>query len=118
VVLGIALGPTLLADLYVGAGPSQPFDLVLIVAVAALLIGTLWMIQAGGPWRLFRGPLVVCLDVGAVAAGALLPLGLDVAVALPLVSSLLMVVVLDGRRSEPPWPRAGRPVSSARCWPA
>jgi two-component system cell cycle sensor histidine kinase/response regulator CckA len=95
-VLAAAVAPALVGDLLIGAGPAQPFDFGMIIVVAAMLIGTLWMIQAGGPWRWFLGPLIVCLDVGAVAAGAFLPVGLDVAVALPLICSLLVVVVLDG----------------------
>ncbi len=66
-----------------------------LLAGGALLVA-LWTLHAGGPWLALVGPVVAVLDVGAVLCGALLPVGLDIAVILPLLSAVLLVAVLDG----------------------
>jgi PAS domain S-box-containing protein len=66
-----------------------------LLAGGALLVA-LWTLHAGGPWLALVAPVVAVLDLGAVLCGALLPVGLDIAVILPLLSAVLLVAVLEG----------------------
>lgn len=66
-----------------------------LLAGGAVLVA-LWTLHAGGPWLALVVPVVAVLDLGAVLCGALLPVGLDIAVILPLFSAVLLAAVLAG----------------------
>jgi two-component system, cell cycle sensor histidine kinase and response regulator CckA len=61
-------------------------------ALAALLV-----LAAGGPVRLVMLPVVALLDLTAVLAGALLPVGLDIAVIVPVLGAVILVAAFNGR---------------------
>jgi PAS domain S-box-containing protein len=62
-------------------------------AVAAALT-----VSVGGPWRLLLAPVVAMLDVSAIVCGAILPVGLDIAVILPFLGAVVLVAVFEGWR--------------------
>ena len=70
----------------------------LTLGASGALLVALWTLHAGGPWLALVAPVVIVLDLGAILCGALLPVGLDIAVILPLLSAVMLVAVLDGWR--------------------
>jgi PAS domain S-box-containing protein len=78
--------------------PSEDRNVLipLIAALGVALLVILWAIQHGGPWLGLVAPIAVILDLGAVLAGVLLPIGADAAVVMPFVGSILLVAVLKG----------------------
>ena len=69
----------------------------LSAAVALSMFAFLWIIQGGGSWRILVAPAVIVLDVGALLCGALLPIGNDFAIILPMLSAILLVGTVEGR---------------------
>jgi len=95
---GAFLVPALVAQaLFLPAG-NREISIPITAAIGLALLASLWTVQAEGPWRLLVIPAVVVLDAGSVIGGALLPVGVDVAVVLPLLGAILLVGMLDGRR--------------------
>jgi two-component system cell cycle sensor histidine kinase/response regulator CckA len=93
----LMVGALVAQILYLHRG-TREVTLLLSVGFGVALLSSLWTLQAGGSLRVLVGPVVLMLDVGAVVAGALLPIALDIAVLLPLLSAILLVAVFEGRR--------------------
>jgi len=65
-------------------------------ACGAAVLAALVAMALGRPWRLFAAVGVGLLDLVAIACPLLMPVGLDLAVTLPLLGAMLLVAVLDG----------------------
>jgi two-component system, cell cycle sensor histidine kinase and response regulator CckA len=94
----VVLVPMVLAEALFAPADARQVAVPLAIVLAGAAIVALWAVYAGGPSRALVAPLSILLDIGAILAGALLPLGLDLAVALPFLSAVLLVIVLEGRR--------------------
>jgi two-component system, cell cycle sensor histidine kinase and response regulator CckA len=64
-----------------------------LMAIAAALT-----VSSRGEWRVLLAPVIGMLDVSAVVCGAILPVGLDIAVILPFLGAVVLVAVFEGRR--------------------
>jgi two-component system cell cycle sensor histidine kinase/response regulator CckA len=67
----------------------------LTVIGGAMALATLLVVTAGGPWRLLVAPVIALLDLTAILCGALLPMGVDVAVILPFIGAVVLVAAFD-----------------------
>ena len=63
-----------------------------VTAVAALLV-----LAGGGSGRVALAPVVVLLDLTSILCGAVLPVGLDIAVIVPFLGAVILVAAYDGR---------------------
>ena len=95
-----ALGVPLMiaAEIAFLSGDTRAVAIPLTMLAGGALLVALWTLHAGGPWLALVAPVVTVLDLGAILCGALLPVGLDIAVILPLLSAVLLVAVLEGWR--------------------
>ncbi|MGD0018569.1 MAG: PAS domain S-box protein [Candidatus Limnocylindrales bacterium] len=97
-VAALGMVPMIAAEIvFLPSGTREVAVPLTLLAGCAVLVA-LWTLHAGGPWLALVAPVVAVLDLGAVLCGALLPVGLDIAVILPLLSAVLLVAVLDGWR--------------------
>jgi two-component system cell cycle sensor histidine kinase/response regulator CckA len=62
-----------------------------VTAVVALLV-----LAGGGSGRVALAPLVVLLDLTAILSGAVLPVGLDIAVIVPFLGAVILVAAYNG----------------------
>ena len=62
-----------------------------VTAVAALLV-----LAGGGSGRVALAPVVVLLDLTAILCGAILPVGLDIAVIVPFLGGVILVAAYNG----------------------
>jgi hypothetical protein len=94
----VVLPPTVVVELLVAPAGTR-FTLAALTAIVGLvLIVTLVGLGRGGVFRRLAVPAVGVLALSGVVCGAALPIGLDVAIALPFLAGILLVVLLDGRR--------------------
>jgi PAS domain S-box-containing protein len=63
-----------------------------VTAVAALLV-----LAGGGSGKVALAPVVVLLDLTAILCGAILPVGLDIAVVVPFLGGVILVAAYSGR---------------------
>ncbi len=99
-VLGLA--PLLATQVAVLPASTRLVVVAATLACCAAVVGALWMVRIGGPWRPVVVAAIVVLDISAILTGALAPIGLDAAVAMPFVGGMILVVVLRD-----PWLRVG-----------
>jgi PAS domain S-box-containing protein len=71
---------------------------LLTAGFGAVLFASLWALRRGHQLSITAALVVVALDAGGLVAGLLLPVGVDVAMLLPLLGAILLVAVFDGGR--------------------
>ena len=98
IAIGVCLVPVVAAQLLFVAPDTRSVAIPLALFGSGALLVALWTLHSGGPWLALVAPVVAILDIGAILCGALLPVGLDVAVMLPLLSAIILVAALDGWR--------------------
>ena len=95
-VIVIGLPPTIVGQL-IFVPPERVLLAIGLTAIGgAVALATLLVVTAGGPWRLLVAPVIALLDLTAVLCGALLPMGVDVAIILPFLGAVVLVAAFDG----------------------
>jgi len=69
---------------------------LLTIIIGASCACALVFVGVRGSWRTLAIPAVVVIDAGAILAGGVLPIGLDIAVSVPILGAILVVSILDG----------------------
>ena len=95
-IVGAALPPVLLGQLLFMGQPSLYPALVLTLLVGLTAVAALVVLSVGGPGRIALAPLMLMLDLTAILCGALLPVGLDIAVIVPFLGAVILIAAYDG----------------------
>jgi len=98
--IGLAVGLAVVAvgQILFMPAATRVLSVTLTVAGGTIVITTLIAMGLSRPWRVFAALSLSLLDVVAIVVGLVMPVGLDLAVVLPLLGAVLLVGVVDGWR--------------------
>jgi hypothetical protein len=97
-IIGLGLPLAIIGEwLFIPRGTAE-LSIALSVITGFTAVMAALTVSVGGPWRVLLAPVVGMLDISAIVCGAILPLGLDIAVILPFLGAVVLVAVFEGWR--------------------
>ena len=95
-IVGLGLPPMLIGQWIFHPSGTAEVAVALTLLCGVAMLAMLLTLAGGGPWRLLLAPLVAILDLSAIICGAVLPVGLDIAVIVPFLGAVLLVAAFEG----------------------